>query len=211
MKESLRLKKNLVCPISIFGPAAMFCLYNTHLPIIEKHENYQKRSMRNRTRILSANGPMNLSIPLRKGKTKTPITEVKISYAANWMKDYLQAIRSAYANAPYFDFYFSLVESAIRKEHVLLFDLAQESLFIILNELSLPLPEYTDRYIDNYPECIDLRQYDVTEYVKASTYVQVFSNRYAFVQNLSILDALFNIGPETAIYISQFELLNQRN
>jgi len=151
---------------------------------------------------------MNLSIPLRKGKTKTLITEVRISYAENWMKDYLQAIRSAYANAPFFDFYFPAVESIIKTEHSLLFDLAQESLHFILEELSLPKPELTDKYIPDYLEAIDLRSDKLSRYLAIRPYVQVFSDRHSFVDNLSILDLLFNQGPETAGYLMDIELFD---
>lgn len=209
MNESPGLDKILVCPISVFGPTAMFSLYKTHNPVIEAHENYQKRSMRNRTYVLTANGPMNLSIPLRKGKTNTAIREVKISYAENWIKNYLQAIRSAYANAPYFDFYYPAVESIMKKEHNLLFELAQESLEYLLKELSLPRPDISSEYNPDYPGAIDLRKHNVSDYIRLKPYVQVFSDRHRFINGLSILDALFNLGPETNTYLSDFEMIKR--
>ncbi len=72
---------------------------------IESFENYKKQSWRNRLRILTANGPINLCIPVVKGNSlQQPIREVKIDYRENWQKNHFRAIESAYRRSPYYEF-----------------------------------------------------------------------------------------------------------
>ena len=103
---------SIIQETQIFGPIGIFAHYlNKDEIIVEKHENYQKRSFRNRYDILTTNGVLRLTIPLCKGKNnKMPITEVKLAYDDNWVDIHLQTIRSAYGKSPYFEFYFDDLE-----------------------------------------------------------------------------------------------------
>jgi hypothetical protein len=86
--------------------------------ILEYCENYQKKSTRNRCKILGVNGIDILSVPLKKGKnSRMPITDVEISYDSEWIANHLHAIKSAYGNAPYFEYYFDDLEQILKSEH----------------------------------------------------------------------------------------------
>jgi len=73
--------------------------------LIEKEEHYIKQSYRNRCRILTAHGPKNLAIPVKKGNQKTKISELEIDYSQNWINVHWRSIRSAYGSAPFFAYY----------------------------------------------------------------------------------------------------------
>lgn len=197
------LKTEYLPPITSFWAAI-----NSERVLIEMSENYQKKSTRNRSKILGVNGIEILSVPLKKGKNnKMPITTVKISYQENWQNKHLQSIKSAYGNAPYFEYYFAEIESIIQTEHETLLDLNQ-SLFSFFNrsiDLELKLVPTND-YIYSYNESdVDLRhqkfnQPSIPGYV-SKNYNQVFEEKHGFVEGISILDLLMCKGPESILYI----------
>ncbi len=200
----------VISPISIFGPIEKYVLLSRMNGFIEVHENFQKRSFRNRTLILGTNGILRLSIPLEKGKTNKPIKEVKISYAENWIKDYLEGIRSAYGNSPYFEFYFDQIEQIILAKPLYLFDLFENSFQFITKYIVINQWHYTDKYQKLYNDAIDLRTNNPSLYVNTLVYDQVFGDKYNFTKALSILDLLFNLGPESQRVISKSVILDNK-
>lgn len=188
---------HLISPISIFGPVELYALYNKLDYYIEQHENFQKRSIRNRTLILSANGPLILSIPLNKGKTRQNIRDVGISYAENWIKDYLEGIRSAYASAPYFDYYMDTIKMIILNRPETLFKLFLDCHRYLIDILSIKDLCFTQKFKHIYQNDLDIRTMDLKNIVQIPEYPQVFIDRYDFVPGMSILDLLFNLGPES--------------
>lgn len=198
----------VISPISIFGPVELFVLMYHYDSLIEVCETYQKRSIRNRTRILSANGPLLLTVPLEKGKTKTAIKEVRISYGENWIKDYLEGLRSAYANAPYFDYYFPDLEIIIKEKPIFLFDLFESSMSLLKKWIPLKPMAYTSSFQKEYRKSADLRVNKPDTYVKLRSYTQVFSEKFPFTGMLSILDLLFNLGPESTVILADSKFNN---
>ena len=172
---------------------------------IEKHEHYQKRSFRNRYSILTANGPVTLSIPLKKGKNAgTNITDVQISYDENWVEKHVHAIRSAYGKSPYFEFYFDDLEKILKKKHPSLFLLNMDTLYYVLKKLKLQIAvEYTDSYQKDYPDMMDLRNINWNLYQTQIKYMQVWEEKFNFTPNLSILDLLFCTGPESVSVLTK--------
>lgn len=197
---------SVITPISIFGPMEKYALLRRYSGRIEIHEHYQKRTMRNRTLILSANGPLLLTIPLKKGKTRQDITEVHIAYDENWMKGYLQSITSAYANAAYFDFYYPGVKEIILSKPGKLFELFDMSFAFIQKHIAIKDYSYTSSFVHEYANAIDIRKGKTSSYVHIPPYIQVFSDRFAFVNELSILDILFNLGPESNTHLAQAQI-----
>lgn len=186
----------VITSISIFGPVEMYALLARYPSWVEIHENYQKRTRRNRTLILSANGPLMLSIPLVKGKTKQAITQVEISYAEDWTKDYLQGIRSAYGNSAFFEYYFDDIAELIGSRPKMLFELYESSHKIVAAALQLDPVRYTTGFNPYYEEMIDIRNKSAMKWVDTSRYNQVFEHKFGFTKGLSIVDLLFNLGPE---------------
>src|SRR5687767_12751081 len=80
-------------------------LLNSGATVIEQFENYQKQSYRNRMWILSANGVLELSVPIEHRATKELTKDIHISYREKWQHRHWRAITSAYRNSPYFEFF----------------------------------------------------------------------------------------------------------
>lgn len=192
--------------ISYFGPIYHYVLRLKYKTFIEVHENYQKRSPRNRCHILSANGPQTLSIPLKKGKTKTIISETLISYDENWPNNHLTSLASAYGTSPYFDYYYDKLNLILKKRHEKLIDLFLDIETFVTPLLDVPILKFTETYVCQDKTYNDLRILNDNYQFTTSTYNQVFEEKYGFVSNLSILDLIFNLGPESAQYIRNVKM-----
>ncbi|MEL7121009.1 MAG: WbqC family protein [Bacteroidota bacterium] len=181
---------------------------------IEAHENYQKRSYRNRTEIASANGLLRLSIPLQKGKNEQQsIRDVKIAYEETWQSQHWHAIQSAYRNAPYFDFYADELKVFYKEKTTFLFEYNWKLLELMLGFVD-PSKELipTDQYQKQiHPSTIDFRnkinprkpQFSEDPSFNPARYVQVFEDKHGFLPNLSILDLLFCMGPSAILILEQ--------
>ena len=169
---------------------------------LEKYENYQKRSYRNKSILLAANGPLQLSVPLVKGKNSAmPITKVQISYEESWQKIHLQSLVSAYKSSPYFEFYIDDILPFFETRYESLYDLNAEIINWFCSLLMINFSE-TNEY-ERFSE-VDFRQKYLPKNrsIKLPSYVQVFSEKYAFESDLSILDLLFCKGPEMKGYLA---------
>ena len=158
----------------------------------EAHENYQKGGWRNRCRIMTANGPLLLTVPLQGGKhQQMPIREVRIDYRSDWPRQHAQTIRSAYGRSPYFEYYGEEVLDLLQQQQLTLWEynlyLTRGILTLLQSELSL---HFTDSFRGGAAGGNRLE--------KGSTpgpYRQVFEERHGFVGGLSLLDGLFCLGP----------------
>ncbi|MDF1696008.1 MAG: WbqC family protein [Saprospiraceae bacterium] len=192
-----------------FPPISTFwAMLNSEHIRLEHCENYQKKSTRNRAKILGANGIEVLSIPLHKGKNnKMPIKEVKISYEDKWQSKHLHSIRSAYGNAPYFEFYIDDIKAIINRQFDSLMELNQSLLLFFIRALQIELSiAPTENYQMEYnPNDIDLRNVkfnaEIMNGYSPKIYNQVFEEKHGFVGGISILDLLMCKGPESILYI----------
>lgn len=159
----------------------------------EAHENYQKGGWRNRCRIASANGPVLLSVPLAGGKHRQQsVRAVRIDHRSDWQRQHEQSLRSAYGRAPYFEFYAEEVFRALHRRETFLWDYNWHIARELLSLLRLPVDlgstgTFAGADGTNAPDPSGL-----------PSYPQVFTDRFGFVDGLSILDALFCLGPEFA-------------
>ena len=173
---------------------------------IEANENYIKQSYRNRCDILSANGVISLSIPvIKRHGEKMPIREVEIDYTMPWQKQHWKSIVSAYKSSPFFDYYEELFIPHYTRKAKYLIDFNQrlmDTVAVCLG-VSIEVP-YTDKYVMYSPGVRDfrntispksrLRREDSDFF--ARPYYQVFSEKFPFQPNLSIIDLLFCEGTE---------------
>ncbi len=196
-----------------FPPIQFFskCLLYPNI-VIEQHENYRKGTYRNRTLIAGANGKLRLTVPLEKGKNQRQnIQAVKISYAEAWQHQHWVAIRSAYGNAPYFDYYADYFEPFFKESYEFLFQLNTAILEQLLQILQISVSiQFSPAYqAKTGIDLIDLRNAIHPKkllpdpHYKEIVYPQVFQEKLGFLSNLSILDLLFCQGPETILILEK--------
>ncbi len=169
--------------------------------IIEKNENFIKQTYRNRCDIVSANGLISLSIPLIKQNNKELISEKKISYTENWQQQHWRTLVSAYKNSPYFDFFEQEFKPFYENKFEYLFEYNLQLLETILKILRVQKTILFSEEFQIKPSdakdlrlISDLKQTEIK--IESTPYYQVFSDKNGFKENLSCIDALFNIGLE---------------
>lgn len=173
--------------------------------VIESCENYVKQSIRNRAYILSANGVLQLNVPVkRNGEKKILINEVETDNGTAWQRNHLRAIRSAYGKTPYFDYYYPDLESMLLKSPKRLMELntmLSEYLFrkIGIKTRLLQSSTYAPQSETDMRNSFT-KQKLFTDY-KNKPYFQAFNNKFPFIDNLSCLDLLFNMGTESQQYL----------
>ncbi len=175
--------------------------------IIEQQETFPKQTHRNRTIIVTAAGTMTLSVPvLRPYGTHSKTADIGISYAEKWNLIHWRAIESAYNASPFFLYYRDEIEYILMARYDRLLQLNERILKMLLKKMKIDCsfsysteyckPEevekdFRDRFSYKHPEALP----DCPEYA------QVFCDRLPFNANVSVLDLLFNLGPEASEYL----------
>jgi hypothetical protein len=200
------LPSSILLSTAYLPPVQYISKFIQHSPvIIEKHENYQKQSFRNRCYIYGANGRQCLVIPIKKQHgEKMPIAEVEIDYTMNWQKIHLKSIESAYRLSAFYEYYADDLKAFYEHNTRLLFEWNTDLLSYILKALDLPSkPLFTSYYTDHPENSLDFRNnlHPKDRLMRPDNgfipviYQQAFQERYGFIPNLSVIDLLFNEGP----------------
>ncbi|UPT66077.1 MAG: WbqC family protein [Sphingobacteriales bacterium JAD_PAG50586_3] len=175
---------------------------------VETQEHFVKQTYRNRAVILSANGPLALIIPLKKGKNNNQlITEVEIDYSSNWQTAHWRSIASAYGGSAYYEHYADYFSPFYTKRYQFLFEFNAHLLnqLLVLFKLKCDV-KYTDSFIPLSKVDNDYR-YTISPKVKSNfqpkPYRQVFSEKFGFVPEMSSLDLLFNVGNRSVEFLQQ--------
>jgi hypothetical protein len=192
--------KKLLIELPYLGNLAFYqLLTNFDEILIEHHEFFEKASFRNRCEIVGPNGKLVLSIPVTGGKHKKQhYKETKICYDHTWLKDHWNSFTSCYRRSPYFEFYEDKFEIIFDKELEDLYDLNLELFKLTLSLLKLDVPvSLTESYQKEHDGYEDYRSFFLPRKKQSASvkYMQVFEDRTGFINNLSIVDLLFNEGP----------------
>ena len=173
----------------------------------EVEDNFQKQTNRNRTLIYSPNGLQLLNIPIKHTKERhQKIKEVKLETAFDWQKQHFKSLEAAYRTSPFFEYFEDAIRPIFTKKHTFLIDLNLETMEIVSKCLGMPF-HYTEtvEYFHEVPEYTDYRKLangkkDASVF---DAYTQVFDDKHGFLNNLSILDLLFNEGRFALDYLKK--------
>lgn len=182
-------------------------IQNTDIQI-EQFETFPKQTYRNRCEILSPNGLQALSVPVIKPNgAKTLTKDILISYESPWQQLHWKAIQTAYNSSPFLLYYQDELEDFFKIKYRSLLDL-NEAVIGLINHLM----EWKIRVkrTDDFQFPIDVNSLEDKRFALSPkhnvdyhlpTYIQVFADQFPFIENLSILDLIFNLGPEAEAYL----------
>lgn len=208
------MKRNISVFTTAYLPPIQYLAHfiNADNPVVEQHDNYLRQTYRNRCDIIAANGTIPLTIPVTKGRgPKVKIQDLEISYDERWQKLHWRSIVSAYNSSPFFEYYMDDFMPFYEKQYKFLFDFNMELLQTIWDVLDYPIEiKLTEEYISRKTEGVtdyrdiihpkkDFKAFDSS--FKVLEYRQVFQDRFEFKPNLSVIDLLFNKGPEAIDYL----------
>ena len=194
------------------------CELSPSVVYIEACENYQKQSYRNRCRFYAADGVQALSFPVihEGGTYKHPVKDIKIDYSTPWLQQHKRAIVSAYRTSAYFEYYqdelFEILDSM--PERLIDLNMALLRFFIEKTGLKVDLrltDEYSQDGLVGDVKCDDLREAIhpkrtntiLPDLKLEKPYFQVFAPKHGFKSDLSIMDLLFNEGPDSILYLKK--------
>lgn len=202
------MQSSAIFPLFYLPPVSYFTAIKEHHFefLIEKQEHLPKQTYRSRATISSPDGKLDLTLPVIKGsKNHTLMKDVKLSYDAKWQRLHWLSLQTCYRSSAYFEFYEDGLAPFYEKKYTFLFDFNMELLNWIFKQMKInPTVNYTVDYESQIDGELDFRnkfsKNNIHE-VNMKAYFQVFSDRNAFIPNLSIVDLLFNQGPQTKIYL----------
>jgi hypothetical protein len=173
--------------------------------IWELNLNFNKQTLRNRTNIYGANKILNLSIPIKHSNNYFTLKDAIIENDFQWQKDHWKSIQSAYKSSPFFEFYEDGLKNLYFNNYNKLSVFNIECIKLVYEWLNINNKlSFTKKFKEKYNNEIDLRdmaekKFDDKFIVKE--YIQVFSPKHGFKNNLSILDLVFNQGPNSVSYL----------
>lgn len=176
------------------APISWYQQYHTTLltggeVVIDTAEHYVKQTIRNRCTIAMPDGPQHLIIPVEAASSHVAMREIRISEHGNWRHHHWNALRTAYGKSPFFEYYadeFAPFFHARTHDYLIDFNAALHDVVCRLIDITQPVPPAQRRLQpDGTPQ----------------SYYQVFAPRLGFLPDLSILDLLFNMGPESILYL----------
>lgn len=176
-------------------------------PLIEVFETYRKQTYRNRCRVMTANGVESLSVPVVKVHGNHTMTkDIVISPVEPWQHIHSRCLESAYKAAPYFDHYYDYLRPIFEGHFERLIDLNDAALQAVLRMLKVKKEiVHTTDYVREAEN--DLREAftpkKAIENNSFPEYYQVFGTKFPFAEDLSVLDLVFNEGPEATNYLKQ--------
>ncbi len=199
--------KAIFC-LPYFGPISLYqSLVDYNEVYIDAAENYQKQSYRNRQYIYGANAELMLNIPVKHSRSKQRLKyrDSQIENDFEWQDLHFKSLASAYRTSPYFEFFEDDIEPLFKEKFTSLFDFNLKCFKTTLGLLDLEIKiEMTSEYVVKYNDIDDQRKL-INAKSKSDfnikPYHQVFEDKFGFIPNLSILDLLFNLGPESVSYL----------
>lgn len=196
-----------------FGPVQWYQkLHRFDRVVVEQHDTYRKQTYRNRCLIATSSGIQALTVPVERpaeGFHATRVKDIRISNHGNWRHLHWQALESAYGESPFFHFYADDLRPFFSGSWQYLFQFNMEICHTMCQLLDIePNISFSDHYYaGDDPDVVDFRDTIDPKHplpdsdFRPLRYYQVYERRIGFQPNLSILDLLFNMGPEAVFYL----------
>lgn len=188
-------------------------LYGAPYVILDCHDHYVKQTYRNRCLIAGPDGQLALTLPIvHEGKGKMPTRDIRLSNHGDWRHLHWNALKSCYENSPFFEYMADDFLAIYRQDYTYLVDFNAALQELICHWLGLtPDIRTASHYIDaSTMEADDFREtirpktgYEADQSFTPAPYYQVFQQQNGFIPNLSIVDLLFNMGPEARLVLKQ--------
>ena len=192
------------------GPVQYYCkLLSFDGVMLEAQESYLKQTYRNRCLIATANGTQSLSVPVENPPTdKCLIRDIRISDHGNWRHLHWNALVSAYGMSPFFEYYWYDFAPFYERNYQFLFDFNEQLRLTVCELLDIhPQVNFTTEYSpvvrNDFRETIRPKPTSTDNSFAPKPYYQVFQGKYDFLSNLSIIDLLFNMGPESVLILQR--------
>ena len=199
-----------------FGPIQWYQkLYRYDHCMIEQYDSFQKQTYRNRCVIATANGVQALTVPVEHTNL-SPLTshlsplvkDLRISDHNQWRRVHWNALQSAYSESPFFEYYADDLHPFFEQKYDYLFDFNEAIRQKVCELLDIhPDVSYTSDFrhqtsdITDYRDVINAKHPLPDADFTPKAYWQLFQHKHGFLPNLSILDLLFNMGPESIFYL----------
>lgn len=192
------MEDRLILPAPYFGPAHFWATLLKQPAVCSVGEHFQKQTFLNRTIIMGPNKIQTLTVPCTLKEKAQTLENTEVVYREKWPLIHVRSLTAAYGKSPYFEHYMPEIAPIILSGETQLGKLNLQTL--------LKISEFTqiDVQTDNILNPVSHKEY--TDFEKAHAfepYHQVFGERFPFQGNLSILDVLFNLGPDTKAYLAR--------
>ena len=185
-------------------------MINSDVVTFEMEDNFQKQTNRNRMYIYSPNGIQMLNIPVKHSPEKyQKYKDVRIENDFGWQKNHFKSFEAAYRTSPFFEYFEDDFRPLFEKKHEFLMDLNLEVFELVNDALGITIsPEKTTEFFHEVPEFEDFRHLanGKKDTAQLEEYTQVFNDKHGFINNLSILDLLFNEGRYAVDYLKNQKL-----
>ncbi|MGG7035916.1 MAG: WbqC family protein [Flavobacterium sp.] len=176
----------------------------------EMEDNFQKQTNRNRMYIYSPNGVQLLNIPVKHSKeTHQKTKDIKLETAFDWQKQHFKSLEAAYRSSPFFEYFEDEIIGIFEKKHTFLMDLNFETIEMVAKCLRMDLSyNKTEEFFREANGLTDFRHLADGKKDKSNfePYPQVFQEKEGFLNNLSVLDLLFNEGRYAMDYLKNCKL-----
>jgi len=193
----------VVAPLAYGGSVTLWAYMAQAAHVIfEKHDHYQKQTQRNRLYIHGANGKLMLSVPVKHlGKEgHQHYKDVEIDNSFLWQGQHWKSLEAAYRSSPYFEYYENEIAFLYQERFTHLYALNTAFFQVLKSLIGLSFEvSFTQLYEKEatHQDIRLLQEVKKNQAVAEVVYTQVFENKNGFIPNLSVLDLLFNQGPES--------------